>query len=154
MASVGIKRKVYGWLVRDGNAAGEEQFVGFTDVLSVNSVSISVDPFGSLPQSNTLEGTPPTLPWYWSDPTVVLVRPYRGIGPTLPWYWFDPTVVLVGPFRGIQPPSGSSWFFDWLFSHWKTKSMGTLPRLAVVNSQKTLAFAKNHNQRRGLSLSY
>ena len=44
-----------------------------------------------------------TLPWFWSDPTVVLVGPYRGFGPTLPWFWSDPSVVLVGPFRGFDP---------------------------------------------------
>ena len=87
-------QKICGWQVRDGIAADEEQFVGFKDILSMNSVSICANPFGSLSRSNTLEGTPPTLPWYWSDPTVVLVRPYRGIGSTLPWYWSDPSEVF------------------------------------------------------------
>ena len=40
----------------------------------------------SLPQSNTTVAAPPTLPWYLFDPTVVLVRPYRGFGQTLPWF--------------------------------------------------------------------
>ena len=38
-----------------------------------------------------------------SDPTVVLVEPFRGFDRTLPWFWLDPTVVLIGPFRGIDP---------------------------------------------------
>ena len=44
----------------------------------------------SLPRQNTSVAAPPTLPWFWSDPSVVLIR----------------------PFRGFDPPTGSVWFFN------------------------------------------
>ena len=34
-----------------------------------------------------------------STDTEVLIRAYRGIGPCLPWYWLEPTVVLMRAYQ-------------------------------------------------------
>ena len=55
-------------------------------------ISIILAP--SLPRQNTTVAAPQTLPWFWSNPTVV----------------------LIGPYRSFDPPTGSFWFFD--LSNW------------------------------------
>ena len=65
---------------------------------------------------NTPVGSLPTLPRYWSDPTEVLSRPYRGIVPTLPRYLCDPTEVLLGPYRGIARALPRYCAAPWLYN--------------------------------------
>ena len=66
-------------------------------------------PGRTLTRLNTTAGSPPTLPWFWFDPTVVLVRPYRGIQPPTGYLVFaalehmlSPDAVFLAPARRID----------------------------------------------------